>query len=262
MKPRIPKKKTLVFVGILIAIALAGYAAVSSKQAPQKRIVRGLLLDDSNSMQRDDRIARAMIEQALITPDYADRLDVIIVKTGNPETHMEPIVIRELHLEDSGGVIEGNDAVKDAHRKIVEETLEAVLRRSFNTRFSPIDLAISRTLDQMRGAGCGQKDVECTLWVRSDGLETESEFFRRAFERGKVPKKSPPPIDVTSVHKMIMCGWAERIGATKKKRSGAPDDASTDFAMSLWRERLGGENASVVFTPFCPKDAATSGGAL
>ncbi|MFA5127823.1 MAG: hypothetical protein WC457_02335 [Patescibacteria group bacterium] len=258
MKKITRTKKLVLLASIVLVIGAAAYATTYYQEPAEKRAVHALLHDVSNSLQKDDQIIRALVEQTLANPEEADRLDVYVLKTGNPETNMEPIAIKELHLANRGSVIEGNEAAKEEHGKLMDETLEAVLRTSFDLRFSPIDLAVSRTLEQMRAAGCGQQDVACTLWIRSDGIETESEYFLRSFERGKASKKSPPPLDNTGIQ-VRWCGWAERINPAEKKRRNRAPDVPTSVAMELWRPRFTVGDA-VVFSPFCPKDAISRGG--
>ena len=100
-------------------------------------------------------------------------------------------------------------------------------------------------LDRLAGSGC-------TLFIRSDGEETEETYLKDSIKRRKLLKKgAPAPLDNSGIA-ITWCGTAESRGSVpgRGKRRAARSSASADFTKQLW-STLFTSPELIVFEPLC-----------
>jgi hypothetical protein len=237
----------------VIGMALAGWYLFSQPAEEVKVAHVAVVFDRSNSLREDieGKSASGVLTRAFSVPGLGKESSVIVTGTGDGVSNGEPVSIATVSVPLSSRIIEGKDAVVHQRKQLLDDTVARYIKEATETRMSPIFLAVKRALAQLKAAGC-VAGSGCTLFIRSDGEETEETYLKESIKRRKLLKKgAPAPLDNSGIA-ITWCGTAESRGSVsgRGKRRASRSSASADFVKELW-STLFTSPELIVFEPLC-----------
>lgn len=171
--------------------------------------------------------------------------------TGNSKTAMEPKLVTDIEIPAQVRVMEGKGLIAEKQEAALK-SIAGLCGGLHRTRRSPLLLAVSRAIEQLRSQGCGPERI-CSLYVSSDGVETEEKWFVKAIKSGLAVKdKRQTTIDAENID-IHFCGLASVSGGGKGSGRSLKD---TTHLVSLWRSVFKDPH-SLVFAPVCPSYNST-----
>jgi hypothetical protein len=225
-----------------------------------------VVLDSSGSLSSEtecDALA-GLLQRGLQTSGISAGSKVLVMRTGTPDSEMEPEVLIYSDIPSSTRVLEGREAEAATRREFELSVLAACQKPHATAQESAIVLGVARALTQLHSLGCNSK-VECHLYVRTDMEETIDSWFKDSIRRGKPSEKyEPPKLDNQGIA-VTFCGAVERRqqateGGKKKARRAEQGTDRVALLTALWAQVFTDPEAMTV-EPVCPR-AAAAGGAL
>lgn len=215
-------------------------------------------LSDSVEPDKDCQILSALILKGFNIKGIRKNSKMFISGTGNPATAFEPVSFAAFDLPISDKVMEGREAVIRVKKDLLFNLTSECRKNQVMTRNSPIFLAVKRAVEQLQANGC-LGTVECYLFVRTDGEETEEPWLKQSLKAGKMLKKEKPALINNTGIRVSFCGFSETRGEVmeknkKKKLTQKRAARSAEFLNHLWKEVFT-EPDNVVIMPLCPKES-------
>jgi len=236
-------KKTL---GILLVVALfLGFMAwrFNVAQSAQRPVSHAVLIADRSVSTYGQCEALLGLTQLVFTlPGMGKGSTLSVLLTGDKTSGNEPASLASYEVPFSNRVMEQKKVIQNRQGAILKDLAERC-ERIVSTGESPVLLAVSRGVEQLRGLGCKPEGL-CYLYASSDGLENSDAQLAKAL-KGERSKNTKPPakIDNRGIH-IVLCGLA----ALQDKRQ-AHTVEQTETLKAAWQVRF---TDTVEFQPFCP----------
>jgi hypothetical protein len=219
------------------------------------RLTHGVLVCDNSGSMADARASCVgLAERALNAPKLAKGSTLTVITLGDGRSGNEPRLVAKYDLPYSRRALEGKSAIAKRKNQLLAD-LESKLEKLPRTDRSPIFLAVKRSVEQLRGSGCGA-DSNCHLFVRTDGEETAESFLRNMLD-GRSKPKDPPDAIANDGITVTLCGLSETSESanTETNNRAAHNARHGDRIREVWSSLFAAPNL-VSFEPYCPKSQA------
>lgn len=206
------------------------YEVMASAQPPMQVAI---ILDASNSMQRDCTAEEAIARRVMDVPGAGRGSTFTIIRTGEDATKLEPqLVFQEtVPVPLNAGPLGGRRRAESLREAFIARAKKACLDVHPTTQ-SPIIRAVRRGLAHLVALGCA-RESRCALIVHSDLQDNDTFAALRHIATPQVP------LDNTGIQ-VVLCGYSETV------RDGSAVD--TETLLATWKGLF---IEPVRFAPFC-----------
>jgi hypothetical protein len=245
-------KNTILTVSLATALlGLIGWRVYASKakSVPEYEIVK----DRSGSHPDGCSPLLGLAEEIVRDEPASSNSQLTVLITGDGTTANEPSQLAKYSIPRTRRAIEGRSASVRAQQDLLADLAQRC-KAVHSASTSPIFLAISEAVADLRAQGCNEKSG-CKLYIDSDGQENVDRQIRELLSRSREERPLlPSPIDNRGIHVML-CGLAVTTGGVVDSphttHGATGSEREQDRLQDVWRS-LFAEAGLVRFAPYCP----------